>query len=480
MMTTWARARSQLGDRLARMVIAVTVRGARRVPAFRERVFRRLSETVRRSYVETEPNAETLALDLWFGRKLEPFLCRMLTERPRAAKKLVHLMYVWAQDVRRRSVSAVTGAVTPVTVVLEPTGRCNLNCPQCYADSTPQGAQLPYELWHRTIQDAREMGVTLITLTGGEPFFREQDDRLITRAAADFPDNGFLVYTNASLIDEAAAERLGEAGNVFPAISVEGYERETDGRRGKGYTTRASRVRSTLAANDVMYGFSATVTRKNADLLSSDEFIDRRIEEGDMFGWFFLMQPIGRSPDLSLLVTADQRARLREQIFKWRDQGKPIFLGDFWNDGCFVGGCIAGARYYFHIYANGDISPCVFAPIACGNIQDVFSGKSEYRSLADFANRHPFFVKFREKQKEIADHRAPCLLMDHPEMLREICARAPWYAADNMPKGYLDGDIGRAMDACATSWRQALRGLERIPECVRRDMDANAPHRASA
>ncbi len=73
------------------------------------------------------------------------------------------------------------------------------------------------------------MGVTLITLTGGEPFFREQDDRLITRAAADFPDNGFLVYTNASLIDEAAAERLGEAGNVFPAISVEGYERETDG-----------------------------------------------------------------------------------------------------------------------------------------------------------------------------------------------------------------------------------------------------------
>ncbi len=102
----------------------------------------------------------------------------------------------------------------------------------------------------------------------------------------------------------------------------------------------------------------------------------------------------------------------------------------------------------------------------------MFSGKSEYRSLADFANRHPFFVKFREKQKEIADHRAPCLLMDHPEMLREICARAPWYAADNMPKGYLDGDIGRAMDACATSWRQALRGLERIPECVRRDMDA--------
>ncbi len=92
---------------------------------------------MRRSYVETEPNAETLALDLWFGRKLEPFLCRMLTERPRAAKKLVHLMYVWAQDVRRRSVSAVTGAVTPVTVVLEPTGCCKLFCPHRYATARP-------------------------------------------------------------------------------------------------------------------------------------------------------------------------------------------------------------------------------------------------------------------------------------------------------------------------------------------------------
>ena len=181
-----------------------------------------------------------------------------------------------------------------------------------------------------------------------------------------------------------------------------------------------------------------------------------------------------------MLVTPDQRARLRDQVYKWRDQGKPIFLGDFWNDGGLVGGCIAGGRFYFHIYANGDISPCVFAPIACGNIQDVFSGKSEYHSLAEFVNRHPFFLKFREKQKEISDRRAPCLLMDNPEKLRELCAHAPWYPANNMPQGYLDGDIGRAMDVCATSWRQALRGLERIPECVRRDMDANAPHRASA
>ena len=60
------------------------------------------------------------------------------------------------------------------------------------------------------------MGVTLITLTGGEPFLREADDRLITRAAAEFPNMGFLVYTNATLIDEEVAERLGRGGQRLP------------------------------------------------------------------------------------------------------------------------------------------------------------------------------------------------------------------------------------------------------------------------
>ena len=32
---------------------------------------------------------------------------------------------------------------------------------------------------------------------------------------------------------------------------------------------------------------------------------------------------------------------------------------DFWNDGDYVGGCIAGGRY-LHINANGDMEPCAF------------------------------------------------------------------------------------------------------------------------
>ena len=40
-----------------------------------------------------------------------------------------------------------------------------------------------------------------------------------------------------------------------------------------------------------MCGISATVTRGNAEAICTDDFLDLRIAEGDMFGWFFLMQP---------------------------------------------------------------------------------------------------------------------------------------------------------------------------------------------
>ncbi len=461
---------SRLRGGIARAAIDTTVSLAHRSAVFREWLLNRLSSNLDRIYEETTPDDELIQLQLWFGRSLKPFLRRMVAERPRAARALVRLTYVWSRDCKRRSAIQGTGTVTPCTVVLEPTGRCNLNCPGCYAKSGRKGDELPYDLLKSVVEQVRDMGVSLVTLSGGEPFIREREDRAITRLAADFQDLGFLVYTNSLLIDEATVKKLGEVGNVFPAISIEGGESESDARRGRGYYKSTRHIREALAEHEVMFGFSATATSRNAELLASEEFIDKRIEEGDMFGWYFLLQPIGRNPAVSLLTTPEQRAHLREQLHLFRAEGKPIFIGDFWNDGLFVGGCIAAGRYYFHIYDNGDISPCVFSPLACENIKDIISGRSAYKSLSDFVNNHPFFKRFRDKQHLITDHRAPCVLFDHPEMIRDVCAEGGWYPTKNMPEGYLDGEIARAMDANAEAWQKKLQELPMIPECVAREL----------
>ena len=74
------------------------------------------------------------------------------------------------------------------------------------------------------------MGIYFITISGGEPFIRQ--DLLDIFAAHN--DMFFQVFTNGTLIDERMARTLSDLGNVLPAVSVDGWEKETDARRGPG------------------------------------------------------------------------------------------------------------------------------------------------------------------------------------------------------------------------------------------------------
>jgi MoaA/NifB/PqqE/SkfB family radical SAM enzyme len=448
---------TQAREILSNLALQATVKGAGfalrwriREEFFLERLIGQLDGAID----ENDNDVETGIHLRWFGSHLKTFFRRLVDERPAAARAILRFVGTYIQDVYRRTNAQREGLPSPSTVVIEPTDRCNLYCPGCYAKSSCDGSDLPYDRMVEIVEQVVDMGVSLVTISGGEPFLREKLDGTISRLAERFHNRGFLVYTNGTMIDETIAARLGRVGNVFPAISVEGFEPETDARRGQGVFEKSRRVRRLLARYGVMAGFSATLTRENADVIASDEFIEQRIAEGDMFGWFFLLQPIGRSPRPDLMVTAQQRAKLREAVYRWRMQDRPIFLGDFWNDGPLVGGCIAGGRYYFHIYANGDISPCVFAPVACGNIFDIIAGKSEYTSLRDFVERHPVFVAVRQEQQRIKDRARPCLLIDHPEVFRSISSMEGCRAARNMPKGYVEGEIAAAIDARAAEWRE--------------------------
>jgi len=436
---------------------------AARSPLLRGLVLNIVKRRLKTAYEEHSEDSDRLMYLKWLGRHLEPCLDRIMNERPAAARAVLRFFGTWVSDMYRRAHIREAGGVTPCTVVIEPTDRCNLNCPGCYAKSTRDGSDLPFERMVQIVEQVIDMGVTLITVSGGEPFLREKKDRAITRLAERFNDRAFLVYTNGTLIDRETARRLGRVGNIFPAISVEGFEHQTDARRGKGIYELNRRVRGWLAEEGVMTGFSATITRENADSIATDEFIELRIAEGDLFGWFFLLQPIGRSPRPDLMATPEQRAKLRNILDKWRAESRPIFLGDFWNDGPLVGGCIAGGRSYFHIYANGDISPCVFSPVAAGNIFDIIDGKSPYKSLDEFVQRHPMFVAFRQEQEKITDYRRPCLLIDHPDAFKRICQSTPWRPAKNMPEGYLDGEIRRHIEQMAEAWREEA---ERMPELI--------------
>lgn len=309
---------------------------------------------------------------------------------------------------KRKSFSEQEGGFYPPgLMVISPTMKCNLKCFGCYAGMYRNDEDLPFEVFDRVLNEAKEMGIYFIVVSGGEPFFRNDLFEIIEK----HNDMSFHVFTNGSLLNEERVKRLADLGNVLPAISVEGFRDETDARRGRGHYDKVLRAMQLLKEHGVLFGFSATMTRGNAHTITSDEFIDHWIEQGCTIGWYFLYTPVGREPNWQLVPTPEQRNMLRERVAYIRSN-KEILIGDFWNDGPVVGGCIAGGRKYLHINSKGDVEPCVFCHFAMHNIKEV--------SLRE-AITSPLFKRIREHQNINKNLLRPCLIIDHPEVYREVC-----------------------------------------------------------
>ena len=306
---------------------------------------------------------------------------------------------------RREEFYSRYGFYPPFLLVISPTMRCNLNCYGCYAGEYDKGEELETGLIHRLLDEAREMGIYFITVSGGEPFLR--GDLLDIFAAHE--DIYFQVYTNGTFIDPPLAKTLARLGNVLPAISVEGWEEETNARRGPGVFQKILAAMSSLREEGVLFGFSATATRQNNELLISDEFVNFLAEQGCFIGWYFNYLPIGKKPTMDLMPTPEQRIYRRKRLVELREK-TPMIMADFWNDGPLVGGCIAGDRY-LHINSRGDVQPCVFVHSSVDNIKK--------KSLAEVLNSE-FFHAIRRRRPYSPNYYRPCMIIDHPHLLRQV------------------------------------------------------------
>ena len=199
-------------------------------------------------------------------------------------------------------------------------------------------------------------------------------------------------------------------GNFVPAISIEGFEEATDGRRGHGTYQKVIHAMEILKKKRLAFGLSCCYTSKNIDSIASNEFMDHMIDWGAKFVWYFHYMPVGNDAAPELLPTPEQREYMYHQIRHIRAT-KPIFAMDFQNDGEFVGGCIAGGRRYFHINANGDMDPCVFIHYSDSNIRE----KTLLEGL-----QSPIFMAYHDGQPFNHNHLRPCPMLENPDLLRKI------------------------------------------------------------
>jgi len=292
----------------------------------------------------------------------------------------------------------------PFLLVISPSMRCNLNCFGCYSSEYDKSKELTREEVSEVIRQAKEeMGIYFITISGGEPTIWPH----LFDIVEEHDDVFFQIYTHGMNIDDAMAKRMADAGNVHPAISIEGGPRETDDRRGEGAYDKIMASMDRLSREGVLFGFSVTHTTKNHHAVTSEEFIDEIIQHGPSFGWYFQYIPTGRSPDPSLIPSAEQRLERYEAIQKFRTT-RPILVYDFWNDGEATEGCLAWGRKYLHVTATGMVEPCVFIHMAKDSIRE--------KSLVEIANS-PCFKEARSMQPFNEDHRRPCCIIDNTDVL---------------------------------------------------------------
>lgn len=335
------------------------------------------------------------------------------------------------------------GFIPPWFLVLSPTMRCNLNCLGCSTRRYQKDDDLPISIIDKILKEAKEMGIHFITTQGGEMFVYEEMLEVYKRHR----DVYFQVYTNGILIDKKMASTLSHLGNVAPMISIEGFRDSTDRRRGRGVFDKAIEAMDNLKAAGCFFGASVTQTRHNTDEIVSDEFFQMLLKNGCFVIWFFQFLPVGKDPQLELMATAQQRDLLRQKVAQIRAR-LPIFIGDFWNDGPFLGGCIAAGRRYLHINNKGDVEPCGFVHFAVDNIKT--------KSLREALNSE--FFRFLRSKQPFGDGNlmTPCMIIDYPQVLREAVRATGAHPTHEEADIILDGKISEGLDRYAQEIHQML------------------------
>lgn len=193
----------------------------------------------------------------------------------------------------------------------EITDRCNLNCRHCGSSCTTEGSFLTVKDVEKTLGTIRGDKPS-ICLTGGEPMLHPD----FFEIAGLVKSMGFSwgMTTNATLIDDRAAERLRETGMSTVSVSLDGMELSHDTlRQRKGAWRLALRGLESLQKAGFTPQVTTVLHRGNFDEL---EPLYAMLSDMGISSWRPInVEPIGRACESrDLLLEEEQFIRLLTYI----------------------------------------------------------------------------------------------------------------------------------------------------------------------
>lgn len=269
----------------------------------------------------------------------------------------------------------------PAEIIWAVTKRCNLRCKHCSISEVDPG-ELNTEEGFELIEDAAKFGAVKFGFTGGEPLLREDIYDLIEYAASF--DMQVVMATNGTLITDEVAKHLKKAGLERAAMSIDAVGSAHDEFRGVDGAFKATlRGMKACEAADLSVQFFTTVTRDNYSEIPK---IIKFADELNIWRIYLIyLIAVGRGKQISdaCLSTAENMEFFDHTVFKQKEVNtwlKPICNPQYWaylkdkglvdrEDGTKFTGCTAGITR-FHIFPNGDVTPCAYLPAKTGNIRE--------------------------------------------------------------------------------------------------------------
>ena len=114
----------------------------------------------------------------------------------------------------------------PLRMDLALTFRCTNNCIHCYAGGPHETAELNTTQWKEVIDRLSQIGIFILTFTGGEPTLREDLPELLQYAQNKGMVTG-LITNGRKLKDEDYVKTLEKAGLDFAQVTLESHNPKT-------------------------------------------------------------------------------------------------------------------------------------------------------------------------------------------------------------------------------------------------------------
>ena len=321
------------------------------------------------------------------------------------------IAFYQSQAAKIRKVHEDRGLLVPPVMIMSITSRCNLACAGCYMHGRGEKpkTEMSPETLASVIDQAAELGVSVIVIAGGEPLVRQEE---IFRIAKTHPAILFPVFTNGLLIDETMADAIAGCRNIVPVISFEGFRQDTDSRRGGGVYDRLLETCARLRCRNVFFGCSVTTTRENVDRVTGEEFIREMLATGTRVFTFVEYVPMEPGTE-DLVLTPAQKRTLNAVLSDFTGKFPALFIG-FPGDEDAFGGCLAAGRGFVHVSPSGDLEPCPAAPYSDANLTAV--------PLKE-ALKSRLLLRIRDEHGLLTESTGGCALRANRAWVQELVSR---------------------------------------------------------